>query len=323
MTFFSRPLQLLSLLNTTGLSPGTSLHLWMFKSIIPLFHINLASCSLSLIMTRITLDLLHHRESFLPLLLSPSLFFILISFLFSFLLMLYPFGSLSADSSALLFFLHPHLKAKSFQTSALSEHSQDWPDSCHWKGVALISSKHSTLPRHCVYTASLCAIFQGGYFRFLSFLTLLTLIHPLSLLAANLARGSQRKQKQKSFLNSCHQISDLTLSTSAVSSVLLFQWEMCLLQGCFSSLLSASQCILLMSSRTASLIVFSLYILNLPYGFVNINIWQAQFSPFLINNPSLGQWHHCSDHLQLLCGLYFSQICFLFKHKGHHFNFLI
>ena len=158
--------------------------------------------------------------------------------------MLSPFGSMSSDSSALLFFLHTHLKDKSFQMSALLEHAQDWTDSCHWKGVALVSGKHSTLPRHCVCTASLFAIFQCGYFRFLSFLTLLTLIPPLPLLAANLASGSQRKQKQKSFLNSCHQISDLILSTSAVSSVLLFQWETCLLQGCFSRLLSGSQCIL-------------------------------------------------------------------------------
>ena len=184
----------------------------------PLFHINLASCSLSLIMTHVTLDLLHHGESFLPLLLSPSLFFILISFLFSFLFMLYPFGSLSADSCALLFFLYPHLKAKSFQTSAVSEHSQDWPDSCHWKGVALMSSKHLTLSRRCVYTASL-RHFPGWLLQIPFFSHTLTLIPPLSLLAANLARESQRKQKQKSFLNSCHQISDLTLSTSAVSSI--------------------------------------------------------------------------------------------------------
>lgn len=39
-------------------------------------------------------------------------------------------------------------------------------------------------------------------------------------------------------------------------------------------LLQSAVCITvhLMSSRTASLIVFSLYIVNLPYGFVNINI---------------------------------------------------
>ena len=137
--------------------------------------------------------------------------------------------------------------------------------------MALVSSKHSASPRHCVCAASLCTFFQCGDFRSLSFLTLLTLIPPPFTLGSKSCQRISEKTEAKEFpqflppnfrldlIHVCRflrppvPLGDVSPSRLLLQSALWIPVHP-------------------MSSRTALLIVFSLYILSLPYGFVNISI---------------------------------------------------
>ena len=165
-----------------------------------LFHINLPSFSISYIMTPITLDLLLHRGRFLPLLFSPSVFPIPISFLSSFHSMLYPLGQCPQIHLPFCSSSIPTLKlshSKCLLSREFTQLARFMPQKRY--GFDFNQTFSITQRLFCVYLASLCVIFQCGYFRFLTFLKLLTL---MSLLAANLARRSQRKEKQENSLSS-------------------------------------------------------------------------------------------------------------------------
>lgn len=145
VTFSSRPPQLLPLLNTAGLSPNfcAPLNVYIHHATLP--H-QPRSCSLSLLMTRTGLTC--YIIEFPALLLPPSLFFILISFLFSFLLMLSPWLNVLVDPSALSCSSSIPALKPSHSKRLFPQSMRRTADPCHWKGVALVSSKHSVSLRH-------------------------------------------------------------------------------------------------------------------------------------------------------------------------------